>query len=49
MLFGLALISIIVEYCLDIYRIVPVDLYGTGLKVVVEDPALLKEIMQRRR
>lgn len=48
-LFGLALTSIILEYCLDIYRIVPVDLYGTGMKVVVEDPALLREIAQRRR
>ena len=42
LLFGMALVSIIVEYCFDIYRIIPVDLYGTGLRVVVEDPALLR-------
>ena len=48
-MFGLAFISIVVEYCFDIYRIVPVDLYGTGMKVVVEDPALVREIAQRKR
>ena len=42
LIFGLALLSLILEYCLPIYHLVPVDLYETGMKVVVEDPALLK-------
>ena len=41
-LFGLALVSIVIQYCFDIYKIVPVDLYGTGMKVIVEDPALVR-------
>lgn len=41
-LFGLALISVILEIVLDVYKIVPVDLYDIGLKVVIEDAALLK-------
>lgn len=48
-MFGLAFISIILEYCLAIYKIVPVDLYETGMTIVVEDPALLREIAQRKR
>jgi hypothetical protein len=31
------------------YKLVPVDLYETGLKVVIEDHRLLKEIAMRRR
>lgn len=49
MLFGLAMLSLLFELCLDIYKIVPVDLYETGLKVVIEDHRLLKEIAQRRK
>ena len=48
-LLGLALISVILEYCFSIYKLVPIDLYETGMKVVVEDPVLLQEIAQRKR
>lgn len=48
-LFGLALLSLITEFFLSIYKIVPVDLYETGLKVVIEDPRLLKEIALRKQ
>jgi len=41
-LLGLGLISLLVEMIFDIYKIVPVDLYETGLKVVIEDARLLK-------
>lgn len=43
-LIGIGILSIILEFCLDTYRMVPVDLYDTGLKVVIEDPKLLQEI-----
>lgn len=41
-LFGLALISIILEGCLDSYKLIPIDLYDLGTKIVIEDPRLLK-------
>lgn len=41
-LFGLALVSLILEVCLNIYKLIPVDLYDVGLKVVIEDAHLLK-------
>jgi hypothetical protein len=41
-LFGLALISVILEFVLDLYQIIPVDLYETGLSVIIEDKKLLK-------
>lgn len=48
-LFGLALISVILEGCLDAYKLIPVDLYDLGTKIVIEDPRLLKEIAMRRK
>jgi hypothetical protein len=41
-LFGLALISAILEFVLDLYQIIPVDLYETGLSIIIEDKKLLK-------
>jgi hypothetical protein len=34
-LFGLGIVSAILEYCLDIYNIIPVDLYETGLSIII--------------
>jgi hypothetical protein len=48
-LFGLAIISLVLEFYLDVYKIIPVDLYETGLSVVIEDKKLLKEIEERKR
>ena len=31
------------------YKIVPVDLYETGLKIVIEDHRLLKQIAMRKK
>jgi hypothetical protein len=48
-LFALGLVSIVLEFFLEIYKIVPVDLYGIGMTIVVEDQKLLKIIEMRRR
>ena len=34
---------------MDVYKLVPVDLYDTGIKVVIEDTHLLQELAQRKR
>ena len=47
--FGLALFSFALEIFLDVYLLIPVDLYGTGMKVVIEDARLLKELAIRKR
>ena len=40
-LFGLGLLSLVLEVCLNVYLLIPVDLYETGMKVVIEDSKLL--------
>lgn len=44
LLFGLAIVSVTLEFILDLYKIIPVDLYEIGLTIVIEDKKLLKEI-----
>ncbi len=45
----LMLIALFLEVFLNIYKIIPVDMYETGMKVVIEDQKLLKELEQRKR
>ena len=39
--FWCMLATLIIEVCLNIYKIIPVDLYEVGLKIVIEDKELL--------
>ena len=48
-LFGMAILSVAFEVCLDVYKLVPVDLYETGMKVVIEDARLIKELAMRKK
>ena len=48
-LFGMAVFSVVLEVCLDVYKLVPVDLYETGMKVVIEDARLIKELAMRKK
>lgn len=34
--FGLGLISLLIEMFVDFYKLIPVDLYNTGLKVDIQ-------------
>lgn len=36
-LFGLALISALLEVFLDVYTFIPYDLYNIGLTIIIED------------
>ena len=45
----MAVFSVVLEVCLDVYKLVPVDLYETGMKVVIEDARLIKELAMRKK
>ena len=48
-LFGLGILSFVLEVCLNVYLLIPVDLYETGMKVVIEDSKLLEELALRKK
>jgi hypothetical protein len=48
-LFGLALVSLLLEVFRDLYTFIPYDLYGIGLTVVVEDQELKRELARRKK
>lgn len=48
-LFGLAIISIVIEIAFDLYTMIPYDLYNIGLVVVIEDKELQRELKNRKK
>jgi hypothetical protein len=48
-LFGLAILSAVLEIFLDLYTFLPYDLYNIGLTVVIEDRELLRELERRKK
>lgn len=47
-LFGLAILSAILEIMMSLYCFIPYDLYEVGLTIVIEDKKLQKELQRRK-
>ena len=48
-LFGLAVFSALFEIFLDLYTMIPYDLYNLGLTIVIQDKELRQELNRRKR